>query len=533
MKKIIAIILALFIVCLSMTGCSGYNDVTADIEVQKSQDNYRNFYQIWVPSFCDSDGDTIGDLQGVISKLDYLNDGDPTTDTDLGIEGIWFSPIMPSYSYHKYNVSDYYNIDPAFGSLEVFDTLVEECHKRNISVVMDLVLNHSATDNPYFEQAYEQVKEGKLDDYAQYYNFTKEGQSGVYHAVEGTDYYYEGQFSPEMPDWNLSYEGTREFFEDVTKFWLDRGVDGFRLDAVKYFGDAKTEGNEFLSWFMDMARSYNPDVYVVGELWSVNSDIYDCYPSGIDSLFAFGFSNSDGNFISFTRLGNGQELIEKIYKYDTRIHEENPNAINAFFLSNHDMVRSANALSELEDKKMAAAICGLSPGNSFIYNGEEIGIKAESTDSDKYYRTGMIWDSEQLPDITINGEKAVVDSQYGGVKQQESDESSLLNFYKRIIKIDNQNPELARGTITEVVELDPAIGAYFVEYDSSKLLVIHNVGKEEKTVNISEILPEAQIRADLVASDCEEYEKKDSQWHITLDDEGNLYLPAKSTVILK
>ena len=256
MKKIVALLLALIMIGGALAACSGSSDPVDKLKAEASTDKYRNYYQVWIGSFCDSNNDETGDLPGLISKLDYINDGDPNSGDDLGADGIWLSPMMPSKSYHKYNVRDYYDIDPEFGTLDDFDTLIEECHKRGIDVIIDLVLNHSGDDHEFFVKACEELREGKEDGYARYYNVSKKTDNTYNRAIPGSDYYYEGPFSPDMPDWNLSYEGTREYFEEVTKFWLERGVNGFRLDAVKYFKDSNTDPVEFLSWFYTMAQKF-------------------------------------------------------------------------------------------------------------------------------------------------------------------------------------------------------------------------------------------------------------------------------------
>ena len=314
MKKLIALILALIMLVSVLSACGENGDTgstaapqggsTSDLnagnpanelKITPSSDKYRAYYQVWIGSFHDSNGDEIGDIPGLIEKLDYINDGDPDGGGDLGMDGIWLSPMMPSSTYHKYNIEDYYDIDPEFGTLDDFDKLIEECHKRGIVVIIDLVLNHSGAAHEFFVKACEELRDGKEDGYARYYNFSKE-QNGVYqYNVSGSDYYYQADFWDQMPDWNLSFEGTREYFEDVTKFWLDRGVDGFRLDAVKYFSDSHTDGKEFLSWFYKMAQGYKSDVYMVGEDWDESGSVYDMYESGIDSLFNFKFAGS-GNY---------------------------------------------------------------------------------------------------------------------------------------------------------------------------------------------------------------------------------------------
>lgn len=551
MKRFISIILCILIAsgCV-LAGCgdnassdtsapasdnNSGNDVAdpiAGVSASSSTDKYRNYYQIFVNSFCDSNGDQTGDLQGIISKLDYLNDGDPNSGDDLGIDGIWLTPIMPSKSYHKYDVEDYYDIDPDFGTLEDFDKLVSECHKRGINLIIDLVLNHASSKNPLYTKAVEEVAENKLDGYAEYFEIHESSyfSSDTQVNTLSNGYACEANFSPDMPEWNLNSEKTREEFTNIAKFWLDRGVDGFRLDACKYYTNKSTDGTEFLKWFYETCQSINPDVYMVGETWSDDSDISELYKSGIDSQFAFKFAQASGLIVENIYTQTGIGLVKKVMNYDNKMRDNNKSEINAMFLSNHDQVRIANALESkgLDTEKFAASVYMLFPGNPFIYYGEEIGTKAESTDSDAYYRTAMVFDSENLPDIYVNmiGEETVAPTG-GGVKQQLEDSDSLLNFYRRIIKIKNQNPEIARGTITGVQNFDDTqVGAFYTEYEGSKLMIIHNFnGKQSKELEITDdMIKSAVVRADLVTTD--------SDSHIELKD-GKLSLPPHSTVILK
>lgn len=226
-------------------------------------DNYRTYYEVFVYSFYDSDGDGIGDLKGLTENLDYINDGDPETDTDLGCNGIWLMPIMPSTTYHKYDVTDYEAIDPEYGTMDDFTTLVDECHKRGINVIIDFVMNHTSSQHEWFQTAYKYIQslpEGAEPDasecpYVDYYNFSKE-KLGGYYPVEGTDWYYEGQFWSEMPDLNWDNEMLKTEFEQIVQFWLDLGVDGFRLDAVKEFYSGADDKNiAVLTWFNDMVKS--------------------------------------------------------------------------------------------------------------------------------------------------------------------------------------------------------------------------------------------------------------------------------------
>lgn len=544
MKKILSLALAAIIAvsCVSLAGCtSTYTDPTDSLQTSASTDKYRNYYEIFVGSFCDSDGDGIGDIQGIISKLDYLNDGDPDTDTDLGIDGIWLTPIMPSQSYHKYDVTDYFDIDENFGTLDDFDELVKKCHKRGINVVIDMVLNHCSKFMPLFEDACEQALEGNLDDDAKYFEIAHyDSDPGSSYTSIGNGYYYESNFSSYMPEWNLSADCTREYFLDIANFWLeDHNVDGFRLDACKYYDSSDTKADEFLSWYYDAVAQIDPDIYMVGEYWTGNSEIEDLYSTGIDSLFAFGFSGSTGAFVTSLRNQSASGLLTRIKKYESATHEENGDCINAYFLSNHDQMRSANYLKGTGESgtKMAAALYMLLPGNSFIYYGEEIGMTQDSDeDADEYKREPMIWDDENLPDIYVNGVTTSDESQapYGGVEQQQDDEYSLLNFYKRVIKIKNQNPEIARGTIKKVLVFDDdAVCGYVIEYDGNEVLIVHNMSDTNfKTADLSDQIENPVIQGDLVASNGVDDEGNTVDNHISLNG-TMLNLPPQSTAILK
>lgn len=551
MKKIVSLLLicAMVLSCMALAACGetdGYKDPTAELTVNASTDKYRNFYHIWVCSFNDSDGDETGDLRGITEKLDYLNDGDPNTDTDLGVDGIWLSPMMPSDSYHKYDVDDYMDVDPEFGTLEDFDELIAECNKRGIVVILDLVLNHCGTGHEFWQEAVKEATDGNLDGYAKYYNFTVgiPGSEGWRQVAGSPSLWYEGQFSGEMPEWNLAYEGTRDYFEEVAKFWLERGVAGFRLDAVKYMTDNVVDGSEFLNWFYTTSQKYNPDVYMVGENWQGNSYLYDTYESGIDSQFAFSFGTSTGNIPTAVNSGSGNKLASQLMKFDTNSVEANENVISAMFLSNHDMVRSGNYFSQgLSYQKMAASVYMLCPGNSYTYYGEEIGMQVPSGffQNDAYFRGAMNWDDNVESTIWCTAD-AYSECPYGGVAQQQDDPDSLLNFYKRVIKIKNQNPEIARGHITETFTFDnKSICAYTVEHEGKELLIIHNLNPDEAcNLTITEdIIADPVIRGDLYAKGSAEdttaatgAEGETAQVKYAAITDGVLSMPPQSSVVI-
>lgn len=533
MKKLISLLLTIILTVSVLCSCSQqYSDPTENIKTKKSNDKYRNFYEIFIGSFNDSNGDGIGDINGITEKLDYLNDGNPKTDSDLGIDGIWLTPIMPSDSYHKYDVKDYFAIDESFGTMKDFDRLAGECRKRGIKLIIDMVLNHSSNTHPLFESACKQALKGDLSHDAKYYEIAHyDNDPGDAYTAIGKGYYYESNFSPHMPEWNLFENSTRDYFKKIAKFWLvDHKVDGFRLDATKYYTCHRGEGKDFLKWYYGECQKLKPDVYVVGENWTGNSEICEMYSSGTDSFFAFSFADSTGGFVNAVRNHSGTGLVSSIAKFEKNTKDANKNRINCYFLSNHDQKRSANFLKTvgLKGTKMAAALYMLMPGSPYIYYGEEIGLSQNAAgEGDEYKREPMIWDSNNLPKIVVNGKTSAEESQaqFGGVKQQEKDKNSLLEFYKRIIKIKNQNPEIARGTIFEIKNDDNEIVEYYTEYKGSKVYIAHNLSESEaKTVELPDNLT---LRGDLTASN-----NKKTDEHPTLNGK-TLTLPPYSTAVLR
>ena len=238
--------------------------------------NTSTFYEIFVRSFKDSNGDGIGDFKGITSQLDYLNDGDPNSHSDLGISGIWLMPIMPSPSYHGYDVIDYMSVNPQYGTMADFKELVQECHKRGIRVIIDFVINHTSSENPWFKQA---VAGNKGFENWYVWSDSQPRESGpwgenVWHKASNGRYYY-GVFTADMPDLNYRNPMVTQMMEMVTKYWLeDVGLDGFRVDAARYLfedGVSKQDTKDTIEWFQNW-RSYlkpiNPQAFTVGEVWA-------------------------------------------------------------------------------------------------------------------------------------------------------------------------------------------------------------------------------------------------------------------------
>lgn len=522
----------------------GSDETTAEIpydyvqELNIINDNYRNFYEIFVYTFYDSDGDGIGDMNGVISKLDYINDGDDNTDSDLGFNGIWLMPIMPSTTYHKYDVTDYYNIDPQYGTLEDFKRLIEECKKRDIQLIIDFVFNHTSAKHPWFTQAVsylESLKDGEEPDlevcpYVGYYNFTKENNgSNTYHKAGNSDWYYECVFWDQMPDLNLGNEQVRKEIEDIVKFWLDLGVDGFRLDASKeYYSGEKQRNVDVLKWFTDYVQSVKEDAYIVAEVWDEAAAIGTYYESGIPSLFNFPLSQHDGLITSAVRkLGTstGKSFAKSLAGLYEKYSTANPAFIDAPFVSNHDTTRiSAQCVNDEDQMKMSAGMLLTMNGSPYVYYGEEIGMNSMGS-KDENKRLPMQWSVTDTTGITDAPEAAdTVVQKFPPVDEQMKNPLSLYNYYKRAIRIRNENPEIARGEVSVIEELSGKdISAVKKVYEDSEIVILYNISKEANTVSLSDAgLSGLNIRGYLTVDGSE----------VTISD-NVVSMPKYSIVILK
>ncbi len=455
-------------------------------------DNYRTWYEIFVYSFCDSNGDGIGDIQGVISKLDYLQ--------ELGVNGIWLMPIHPSQSYHKYDVRDYYDIDPAYGTLADMEALLAECEKRDIHVILDLVLNHTGNDHEWFTTACEYLEnlpEGAEPDaaecpYVEYYTFSREKTADWYYAVGTSGWYYEGKFSPHMPDLDLENETVRSEIRQIMKFWLDKGAAGFRLDAAKEFYSGNTVRNVgVLNWIQQTAVELKPDCYLVAEVWDGFAQLIDYYTSGITSLFNFALGTGDGKIVEVLR-GAGRESAVSSYaraleQADTAFLESNPNYIDAPFLSNHDVGRIAGFVNRDENKvKLAAAMNLFMSGSTFIYYGEEIGMLGSGNDPSK--RAPMYWNVARDEGTTDPPPECELPEEYpfGSLEEQVGDDGSVYNYYRQAVAIRQAIPAISHGRTTAEAELNKGcVSAFRKTWDAESCIVLMNINGEAATVDLS------------------------------------------------
>ena len=458
-------------------------------ELQIVDDNYRNYYEIFVYSFYDSDGDGIGDLNGVTQKLDYIQ--------NMGFNGIWLMPVFQSTTYHKYDITDYMKIDSEYGSTEDMQNLIEECHKRGIRIILDFVMNHTSSQHLWFTQAceyLEQLPRGAEPDeqecpYVGYYHFANE-QKQDYYQVKNTDWYYEGVFWSEMPDLNLENEQLRAELEQIASYWIGMGIDGFRMDAAMHFEENDTTANtEILNWFYEYCLSQNPDFYMVSEVWANEAAIADYYASGTPSMFNFDLADKEGKLIKAARgTYKAANLVQSMLKYQTDFAAKNPDYIDAPFITNHDMGRVANALrNDPDDLKMAGGLLMTLSGNPFVYYGEEIGMSSAGT-KDENKRLPFIWSDTDTAGMT-KGPKdadAGITSAFAGVEEQQADLDSILNYYKRALRLRNENPELARGTIEAVETLCDGHQAVITKaWEDSTIAVVYNTSDEAIEVNLA------------------------------------------------
>lgn len=484
-------------------------DITDTIPLNIIEDNYRTYYEVFVYSFYDSDGDGVGDLQGLISKLDYINDGDDKTDEDLGCNGIWLMPIHPSPTYHKYDVTDYYEIDPVYGTLEDFREFLAACDERGIKVIMDLVLNHTSSQHPWFQEACAYLRElgdgePSAEDcpYFDYYYFTKEPASG-YSKVSGADWYYEAQFWSEMPDLNLDCEALRGEIEDITQYWLDMGVGGFRLDAVKeYYTDSVQSNIDFLKWLTDMVKLRKDDAYLVGEAWLNISAYSQYYASGIDSLFDFSFAGAEGIIAKVMNGSSAERYGVAVSKLEETFGQYNENYIDAPFYTNHDMARSAGYYvgENSENRvKMAGAMNLFMSGSAFLYYGEELGMKGSGKDENK--RAPMYWSKNTDMEGMCSGPEDMekFDMKYDSLEEQAEDVSSIYRYFRKTIKVRNQNPEIARGETDylDAVSSDK-VCVLRKSHNGSELLLVFATGEETEKVDLSSITVNGRSVGDTV-----------------------------------
>lgn len=526
-------------------------------------DIYKNYYQVLVYSYFDSNNDKIGDLNGLTSKLDYINDGNKQSLTSLGYDGLYLLPIFPSPTYHKYDTTDYYNIDPSYGTLDDFDNLVSEANKRGIDIILDLALNHTSNQHPWFTKAKKATQ--YLSDYnldtgepteedknrypeLRYYHIVHKDMISLYrgtnwYSIAGTDWMFEGSFYDGMPDLNLDEDVVKNEIKNIFKFWIDRGVSGFRLDAVEHFFDWNKEKNyELLNQLVQYGKDLTEGkgIYLVAEgPWSNTASKYyentnDIsymnfnYGSGGQNKLATAINNSSlynnklddlakkkeeviyskpsgNNTKQFDIINNGAEVRcaadyfrAIVENWDELLYTANPNAVDANFGVNHDTLRAINNFSakfQGDDLQNACKFYwGLNntlSGVTFNYYGEEIGMRAgnpsieEHKDPDK--RHPMYWSEDNLegiPNYAPGGTK--VEQYLEPADKQMKDEDSLWNFMRELNRAKSYFPEITRGR-QKFIKIAPTYVVLEKTYLDSKIHLLYNFSNKASKISLNEL----------------------------------------------
>jgi len=457
-------------------------------------------YQIYPRSFADTNGDGVGDLRGIIERLDHLNDGTPQS---LGVDAIWLSPIYPSPQHDfGYDVSDYNDVDPRFGTLDDFDELVEKAHARGLRIVMDMVLNHSSHLHPWFVESRSSRQNPRRDWYIWRDGRAPGRPPNNWQSVFGgsawkwdprTEQYYLHSFLEEQPDFNWRNPEVKEALFDVLRFWLDRGVDGFRLDVVNYyFKDAQFQDNPSrLAVTYGYGRQrhvYDKDQPEMHPLLKEMRGLLDEYPQrmavgevgsddpapraasylgeeadGLPLAFNFAFARSPWSAPAFQR---------EVERWESLLP---PGGWPTYFLSNHDVVRHASryGAGHWTDARarVAAALLLTLRGTPFLYYGEEIGMRQVRIPKEEIQdppgrrfwplyrgrdgcRTPMQWDGTAHAGFTTGIPWLRLGPDYQGrnVAAQRDDPGSLFTFYRRLIWLRKETPALLHGAYRPLQE---------------------------------------------------------------------------------
>ncbi|WP_156922535.1 alpha-amylase family glycosyl hydrolase [Cohnella thermotolerans] len=483
------------------------------------------YYEIFVRSFADSDGDGIGDLNGIAGKLDYLQ--------KLGVEGIWLTPINPSPSYHGYDVTDYYGINPDFGTMDDFKALLAEAHKRGMKVIMDLVVNHTSSEHPWFVDS----AKGKDSKYRDWYLWAEDqglstaaasAQGGpAWHEKNGS--HYEATFWDGMPDLNFDNPEVRREMVKIGRFWLGQGVDGFRLDAAKHvYEDFKSQAGDLeaakknQAWWQEFRQGLNeanPDAYLVGEVWSSSAAVAPYLNKAFDSSFNFDVSDWIRSAVVSGRASSMPGMLPRYYALFAK--ESDGRFVDAPFVDNHDRDRIMSLTrGNVEEAKLAASILLTLPGNPFLYYGDEIGMQGSGADERK--REPMLWTSAGGREGETSWEPLVSNRERGvSVEAQMDDPGSLFNHYRKLIELRKREPALRDGGLEDVPMAEPKVAAYVRMTKTERLYVAHNLSGQTVTVKVDD-RSAASFSGMLFAT-------VDGSFY----EDDNLTIPAYGTVVLK
>ena len=475
------------------------------------------WYEIFVRAWYDTDGDGVGDLNGVTAKLDYLK--------SLGVDGIWLMPINPSPSYHGYDVTDYRAINPQYGTLADFHRLVDAAHARGIRVIMDLVVNHTSDRHPWFLAARDPA-----DPHHAWYTWagprtalqaTSATGGPAWHAL-GKQHYL-GTFTGAMPDLDFDTPAVREAIDDVGRYWLAQGVDGFRLDAAQHvYYDFATQADDpavlrkNLQWWSSFHRAMkeaDPDVYLIGEVTREQPGELGPWFGPLDAVFDFPLASRLVASARDERSGALAALLQ-------RVAAAIPAGKDAPFLSNHDQERVMSQLAgNAQHMRMAAAMLLTLPGEPFVYYGEELGMRGTKPDPD--LREPMSWHRDPRAAGESRWKRfSAGDGPGVSVEAQQDDAHSLLARYRMLIGWRQEVPALREGVLSVPAVSNPHLATWELAHAGTDVLVVHNLSREPQTLKLAGTL--ARFSRVRLAS------MPDARI-----DSGQLRLPAYASVVLQ
>ena len=436
-------------------------------------------YEVFVRSFYDSDGDGIGDLKGLTAKLDYINDGNPRSERSLGARCVWLMPIMESPSYHGYDATDYYRVARAYGTNEDFKRFVAEAHKRGIRVLIDMVLNHTSNEHPWFQAAMRDT----TSPYRNWYRWSATKPDGkgpwgqeVWYKSPARDEYYYAVFWSGMPDLNYETPAVRAEVKKIARFWLkEMNVDGFRLDAVPFLMEdhGKVAGSPgthaLLHEYASYVRSVRADAFTVGEVYDSLGTQLTYYPDQLDSYFAFELADS---IIAAVRTGSARGMLAPLLRLQAAL----PNDRWSPFLRNHDQPRTRTELGgDMRKARLASFLMLTMPGVPFVYYGEEIGMIGAKPD--ERLRTPMQWRTGHADGFTTGSPWEVLqnDSATTTVEAQEGDSSSVLALNRRMIHLRSRMAALGTGSLVPATASADGAAAYLRRSGDQVVLVMANL----------------------------------------------------------
>ena len=481
-------------------------------QIIAAQSRFPNtiFYQIYTRGYYDSDGDGLGDFNGITQKLDYIE--------DLGIGALWIMPMFKSNTPHKYFSTDHMHVDPEYGTNEDLKNLVDEAHNRNIKVLIDFSINHVNSDNAWFQHA---LKYGKKSPYYSYFHwadelddynpetYTGDGEFRKDHTKNykkakneaGDEVSYYARFL-DAPDLNYDNQNVREYFMEVGRYWVGEiGVDGLRLDAARHIYDIESEGptnpsqRNFTWWstFCNEMHKINPDVFLLGEIWSNTENAASYLQTGMDATFNFMFSTA---ILNCVKNEKNSGLTDEYLK-QTSIRQKNCDTFgDATFLINHDMKRLLNELEHNPAKaRLAVSLLMTYPGSPFIYYGEELGFEADwhllwlpmlwdETGKDPGQTSWILGDSTIMKGIlTVKYDRKEI-AHFDPAAVQKTNKKSWFNFYRNIMRMRKSSDALTHGSLEKSDLSDDHLVSFIRKAEDESLLVMHNTSAKQLKIQL-------------------------------------------------